>query len=179
MPLVRTLVRSILFALLATAVALLASASAPAQAATPTRVIRSIDTPELAEVRLINRYRVNAGLPVLRIDGKLSVAAAWMAADLAASGQFSHTDSRGRDPFQRMRAFGYPSDRTYRGENIAAGNEAALATFQQWINSPGHKANILNRNFQVIGIARVYNPDSLYRAYWVTDFGSRWTSAPA
>jgi len=139
----------------------------------------TIDAAERAQVAKINSFRKAQGLPTLRIDGKLSTAAAWMARDMGAKRYFSHTDSKRRDPFQRLRAFGYPSTNTWRGENIAAGNESVLPTFNQWLNSPPHKANWMNGRFRAIGIARVYVPGSPFGWYWATDFGSRWVSAPA
>lgn len=140
---------------------------------------RSVDPVEAAQVRMINQFRAARGLPALRIDGKLSVSAAWMARDMGAKGYFSHTDSVRRDTFQRLRAFGYPSADTWRGENIAAGHAGAAPTFQQWLTSPPHKANWLVGRYRAIGIARVYVPGSQYGWYWVTDFGSRYVSAPA
>ncbi|MCW2923541.1 MAG: SCP-like extracellular [Thermoleophilia bacterium] len=140
---------------------------------------RTIDPAELAQVRMINRFRAAHHLAPVRIDGRLSTTAAWMARDMGAKHYFSHTDSRSRDPFQRMRAFGYPSANTWRGENIAAGNAAVGATYQQWLTSPPHKATWMVGRYRAIGIARVFVPGSPYGWYWVTDFGSRYVSAPA
>ncbi len=161
-------------------VALLAT-SRPAIAAqrTATRVPRAvsaIDAAERAEVTLINRYRARHGLRALRVDGTLSRAAAWMALDMGRNSRFGHVDSLGRDPFARLRAFGYPSTDTWRGENLAAGNDAPGSTRQQWIDSPPHRANMLGRHFRAIGIARVLVSGSPYRWYWATTFGSRWTT---
>ena len=75
---------------------------------------------------------------------------------MGANNYFSHTDSLGRDPFQRMAAFGYNYN-TWKGENLAAGADTAQGAFNLWKNSPGHNANMLNANFKVIGIARVYS----------------------
>ena len=58
------------------------------------------------------------------------------------------------------------------GENIAAGNATAAATFAQWKSSPGHDANMLGASYRVLGVARAYAADSAYRWYWTTDFGS-------
>jgi len=151
-------------------------------AAAPTFAVgapRTIDTAEVAQVKMINKFRAAHGLPALRIDGKLSVSAAWMARDMGNKNYFSHTDSLSRDTFQRLRAFGYPSSNTWRGENIAAGNVGVAATYQQWLTSPPHKANWMVPAYRAIGIARVYVPGSRYGWYWVTDFGSRHVTAPA
>ncbi|MCW2926566.1 MAG: SCP-like extracellular [Thermoleophilia bacterium] len=149
-----------------------------ANAALPRHAV-TIDTQELAEVKAINRFRVARGLPALRIDGTLTRAAGWHALDMGTKHRFSHTDSLGRDPFARLRAFNYPSSTTWRGENIAAGNEGYVGTYRQWLNSPPHKANWMNGRYRVIGIARVYVPGSPYGYYWATNFGSAYTGAPA
>src|SRR3989304_854393 len=78
----------------------------------------------------------------------------WMSNDMAVNNYFSHTDSLGRDPFQRMAAFGY-SYNTWKGENLVAGADTAQGAFDLWKNSPGHNANIMNANFKAMGGARV------------------------
>lgn len=124
---------------------------------------------------MINTFRTARGLAALRVDGTLTRTAAWHAIDMGTHRRFSHTDHLGRDPFQRLRAFGYPSRSTWRGENIAAGNPGAHDTYRQWLNSRPHRANWLNPRFRAIGIARVRVAGSRYGYYWVTTFGSRWT----
>ena len=130
----------------------------------------ALDPEEAAFCTLINNYRASKGLPALLVSERLTNASEWMSGDMAAKNYFSHTDSSGRDPFQRMSAFGY-SYSTYRGENIAAGNATGSATFDQWKNSSGHNANMLNANYKVIGIGKASNTASTYRHYWTTDFG--------
>jgi uncharacterized protein YkwD len=152
---------------------MVAIAPASAQAAT------SIDRYEVTEVRMINHFRASHGLPPMRIDGTLSATAAWHARNLGTHHMFGHVDYLGRDPFQRLRAFGYPSSDTWRGENVAAGNSGPAPTYSQWLNSPPHKANWMNRRYRAIGIARVRVAGSPYGYYWVTTFGSRWTRPAA
>ncbi len=131
----------------------------------------ALDAEEQAALKLINDYRAQYGLSPLRVSIALTRAADWLSADMAGRNYFSHTDSQGRDPFQRMTAFGY-NYTGYRGENIAAGYGDAARTFNLWRNSSGHNAAMLNANFKVIGISRVYNASSTYKWYWTTDFGS-------
>ncbi|MCB0877741.1 MAG: CAP domain-containing protein [Thermoleophilia bacterium] len=159
-----------------------AALPAAAQAATgssrATRVPRhaaAVDRIERTEVRLINRLRRAHHLRPLKIDGTLTRTAGWMALDMGHARRFSHTDSLGRDPFIRLRAFGYPSRDTWRGENLAAGNARPGPTRLQWINSPPHLRNMLDPHYGAIGIARVRVAGSPYRWYWATTFGSRWT----
>lgn len=130
----------------------------------------TLDAEEQAFLTLINNYRQQNGLSTLQASVTLTNAAKWMSGDMAAKNYFSHTDSLGRDPFTRMAAFGYNYN-TYMGENIAAGYSDAANTFNQWKNSSGHNANMLNPNYKVIGIGRVANLSSTYRYYWTTGFG--------
>jgi uncharacterized protein YkwD len=129
-----------------------------------------LDAEEAAFLKLINDYRAQNGVGPLQASLALTNAAQWMSDDMAAKNYFSHTDSLGRDPFVRMAAFGYGYP-AWKGENIAAGYAAALDTFNQWKNSPGHNQNMLNPNYRVIGIGRTYNAGATYRYYWTTDFG--------
>lgn len=143
---------------------------APLITQSPAHAAVALDSEEAAFCTLINDYRATEGLPALMVSEKLTAASEWMSADMAAKNYFSHTDSLGRDPFQRMTAFGY-SYSTWRGENIAAGNATASATFEQWKNSSGHNANMLNANYKVIGIGKATNSAATYRNYWTTNFG--------
>ncbi|HYE73728.1 MAG TPA: CAP domain-containing protein, partial [Blastocatellia bacterium] len=136
-----------------------------ALAQTPT-----LDAEELAFLTQINNYRAANGLGQLKVSIALTNASKWMSGDMAAKNYFSHTDSLNRDPFTRMSSFGY-SYNTWKAENIAAGYSDGVNTFNQWKNSPGHNTNMLNPNFTVIGIGRVYNSSSTYRYYWTTNFG--------
>jgi hypothetical protein len=130
---------------------------------------QSLDSEQALFLTLINNYRAQNGVAPLQVSPTLQQAAQWMSADLAAKNYFSHTDSLGRDPFQRMAVFGYRYSPA--GENIAAGNSGAQATFNQWQASAGHNQNMLNPGYKAIGIGRAYNANSSYRWYWTTDFG--------
>ncbi len=137
----------------------------------------ALDSEEQAFLTLINNYRQANGLGSLSLNGELNAAADWMSKDMAAKDYFSHTDSLGRDPFQRMAAFGYNYN-TWKGENLAAGVDTAQAALGLWKGSPGHNANMLNPNFKVIGIARAYGDGSTYGWYWTTDFGGQGSAPP-
>ncbi len=130
----------------------------------------SLDAEEAAFCRTINTYRAQNGLAALRVSTSLTNAAKWDTADMAQKNYFSHTDSLGRDPFQRMTAFGYNFS-TAKGENIAAGNATAAATFNQWKASAPHNQNMLSSAYTVIGIGRSYSATATYGWYWTTDFG--------
>ena len=146
-------------------------APAPARAVQNCDVDASIDGQEQEFLRLINDYRRGRGLTELALSDTLSRAAAWKSEDMAAHDYFSHDDGPiGRSWSDRIRDCGYTYN-TWLGENLAAGHESAASTFEQWRNSPGHNANMLNTNFTAIGIGRAYSDGSTYGWYWATDFG--------
>lgn len=120
---------------------------------------------------LINQHRTDNGLQPLRLQRLLSRSARWLSQDMATRSYLSHTDSQGRDSFQRMDAFGFELN-GWRGENIACGNGDSDKTYLQWLYSPGHNANMLGEHYTLIGIARAYDSSSAYGWYWTTDFGS-------
>ena len=128
---------------------------------------------EQALLKSINDYRIQNGLNTFTISPTVTEAARWMSQDMADKDYFSHTDSLGRSPFQRMAASGYDCEayNTWCGENLAAGVAAGSETFELWRNSPGHNANMLNPNYVVVGIAAAFNQDSTYGWYWTLDLG--------
>ncbi len=128
------------------------------------------DAEERAFLGLINDYRAANGLPRLQLSASLSGAADYHSVDMANKNYFSHTLANGVTWLQNIANFGYTYN-TYQGENIAAGNQSASATFDQWRNSPSHNATMLNPNFTAIGIGRAYNGNATYDWYWTTTFG--------
>jgi uncharacterized protein YkwD len=119
---------------------------------------------------LINRYRMQKSLRPLSMDRTLQRAAQWMSDDMAAKSYLSHNDSRGRDPFKRLAAFGYNYN-TNKGENVAAGQKTAEEALESWQSSKGHNRNMLDPQFTVIGIGFSYEKNSKYGWYWATSFG--------
>jgi hypothetical protein len=130
----------------------------------------TLDTEEQAFLTLINDHRIGNGLGTLSLNSELNNSAEWMSNDMAANDYFDHTDSLGRDPFERMADFGYDHS-TWKGENLAAGMATAQTAFDLWKNSPVHNNIMLDANYEVIGIGRAYGADSTYGWYWTTDFG--------
>lgn len=110
-------------------------------------------------LELVNIERSKAGLKPLVLDTKLSYVATEKSKDMAVSNYFSHTSPNYGSPFDMMKEFGI-SYRTA-GENIAMGFRTAETVMDGWMNSPGHKANILDEAFGRIGIG-VYFGDSVY-----------------
>ena len=127
--------------------------------------------PFVAQVmEFVNQERQRSGRSPLKPNDALIVTAQAHSEDMAKNGFLSHTGSDGSDPFQRMRDVGY----NYRtaGENVAAGYPDASAVVKAWMNSSGHRANILNANFCEMGAGYALG-QSGYRHYWTLDFGCR------
>ncbi|MEZ4570990.1 MAG: CAP domain-containing protein [Thermomicrobiales bacterium] len=113
----------------------------------------------------MNDYRADNGLGMLTATRSLNIASYNHSLDMSQNNYFSHTSQNGDSPWDRMAAAGY-DDNTNKGENIAAGYPSAQAVFDGWRNSPEHNANMLNPNFDAIGIGHVDGGH-----YWTTDFG--------
>lgn len=106
-------------------------------------------TEEGRVVDLVNAARAQAGCGALTVDDRLAAAAKGHSDDMAAQGYFSHTSLDGRSFADRVRAAGYPNPG---GENIAQGQRSAEAVHEAWMNSQGHRENILNCGFTTIGV---------------------------
>ncbi len=121
-------------------------------------------------LQLTNAQRTKRGLPPLRLNANLANASGWFARDMATHRVqvLTHRDSLGRDPGTRLRAFGFPW--TAYGENIARGYPSPASVVAAWMASPGHRANILNGRFTVIGVGHAFDGG---QDYWVQDFGRR------
>lgn len=129
-------------------------------------------TAEAAELlRLHNRLRADLGAGPLTRSAELDKAARVHAEWMAAVGKLSHTGEGGSTPWQRMKRAGYQSFGT--GENIAMGHRSPSAVFQGWVDSPGHYANIVNRDSNQMGAALAKGR----RPYWVVVFGRSGPSA--
>jgi uncharacterized protein YkwD len=128
---------------------------------------------------LLNGERADHGLAPLAVNERLGAAASAFAQDLVAGSYFSHTGRDGSDVLDRIERTGYiqPDREWALGENLAWGT-GALATpgsiMQAWMNSPGHRENILNPSYREIGIGIVSgNPARAdgAGATYVTEFG--------
>lgn len=123
----------------------------------------SITSYEKEVVRLVNIERSKQGLPALEYDWQLSRVARYKSEDMHKNGYFSHTSPTYGSPFNMMKNFGI----TYKtaGENIAKGYKTPSAVVEGWMNSPGHRANILNASFTHLGVGYVQNG-----SYWTQMF---------
>ncbi|MCP9953043.1 CAP domain-containing protein [Actinomadura madurae] len=120
---------------------------------------------ETAVVTLTNAERAKNGCKALRIDQRLVVAARKHSADMAANNYFDHTSRNGDSPWKRMEDAGYPSPGA---ENIAKGYPTAAAVVKGWMNSPGHRANILNCGLRAVGVGKASGPGG---PLWTQNFG--------
>ncbi|MGW0601813.1 CAP domain-containing protein [Streptomyces sp. NPDC002776] len=118
-------------------------------------------------VELTNRARAGAGLPPLAVDPLLTAAAQAHSADMVARAFYSHTSPDGSRPWDRAAAAG--SRRRSIGENIACGQRSPAEVVQGWMNSPGHRANILKRDFTHIGVGFAGGGEA--GTYWTQLFG--------
>lgn len=130
----------------------------------------TFDAEEQKFLALINQYRADNGLLQVLPNESLSTAAQWKATDMQMFDYLAHDDLDGRSFVKRLRDCGYTFN-TFLGENIAKGRSTAEGVFDQWRNSPGHNANMLNSNYRAIGIGH----DGVW---WVTDFGGEGGVAP-
>ncbi len=115
---------------------------------------------------LVNKERAAAGLNALTLDASLSKVAQAKAEDMAKNGYFSHTSPTYGSPFDMMKSFGIKYSAA--GENIAKGQKSADSVMTAWMNSSGHRANILNSNYEKIGVG--YTTDAQGNTYWVQMF---------
>jgi uncharacterized protein YkwD len=127
---------------------------------------------------LLNHERAKRGLRKLRLNGRLSRAAARHASDMVRRRYFSHFSPSGTTFLQRIRQTGYLSRaRSWSaGENIAWGSGGLgtpRAIVRAWMRSPGHKANILNRRFREFGLGIARRSPRGAGATYVNEFGFR------
>lgn len=116
-------------------------------------------------VTLVNQERAAAGLSPLTSDPELNRVAQMRAEELVQ--KFDHTRPNGSDCFSALDEAGIYYSTC--GENIAAGQRSASEVMNSWMNSPGHKANILTSGFSKIGVG-FYKSNSGYKYFWVQMF---------
>ncbi|WP_433657677.1 CAP domain-containing protein [Nocardia sp. CA-128927] len=146
----------------ASAIAICAVAGAPAAMAAPQSQSAADEV-----VSLTNNERAKAGCAPLKAESHLTQAAQGHSEDMAAGGFMDHNSSKG-DPGDRISAAGYKAQ-TW-AENIAAGQRSASEVVNSWMNSAGHRANILNCGLKDIGVG--YAKGGNGTAYWTQDFGT-------
>ncbi|TMU86878.1 sporulation protein [Bacillus sp. BHET2] len=114
-------------------------------------------------VELTNQERAKQGLPALKVDAELSKVAREKSKDMQANNYFSHTSPTYGSPFDMMKQFGI--EYSSAGENIAMGQQTPEEVVQAWMDSEGHRKNILSSNYTHIGVGYVENGN-----YWTQQF---------
>ena len=117
-------------------------------------------------LNIVNQERRRAGLSPLRLHSQLTAAAQDHSNDMARHNFMSHTGSDGSSFGDRLRRHGY-NFRTG-AENVAAGQSSVQDVMKSWMNSPGHRNNILGPNYRDIGIAAARGN----KLYWTQTFGA-------
>lgn len=124
-------------------------------------------------VDLVNQHRRQQGCSPLAVSRELTLAARNHSADMAINDYFDHYDQAGHSPGWRAQQAGYSGQAGW--ENIAAGSSTAADVVNLWMNSEGHRRNILNCTLRDIGVGYyLIEPDPgqfRYETYWTQDFG--------
>lgn len=125
-------------------------------AATSKAPINSLPDASLPEqvLSFVNDFRSRNGLSSLRLNSQLNAAAQGHSQNMASQDFFNHQGKDGSTFDQRIRTVGYRFSTA--AENIAAGYTTPSTVVDGWINSPGHRANMLNPNVQEIGVGHVF-----------------------
>ena len=122
-------------------------------------------------VALINQERANQGAGALTVSSQLTAATRQHSRDMACNDFFSHTGSDGSSPFDRMAWSGFSYSTA--AENIYAGSgsfNSPQQAFTGWMNSPGHRTNMLNPVYTHVGVGYIYIASSTYGGYYTANF---------
>ncbi|MFF3908590.1 CAP domain-containing protein [Streptomyces sp. NPDC001848] len=131
----------------------------------PSQKVTSEAAAEAEVIKLVNQERAKVGCSPVTPNGPLRKLAEAFSADMAARNFFDHTDPDGKDPWQRAAVLGITD---LGGENIARGQATPQDVMDAWMNSPGHRANILNCDFQTLGVGVHFGSGG---PWWTQDFG--------
>lgn len=143
-----------------------ANTKQPAATQTTPKQTSTLSAYEQKVADLTNQERAKNGLPALKVDVTASKMAHEKSRDMSANGYFSHTSPTYGSPFDMMKKYGI----TYRyaGENIAMGQRTPEEVVKGWMNSEGHRKNILSPNYTHIGVGYVSQGN-----YWTQEFIGR------
>ncbi|WP_371630707.1 CAP domain-containing protein [Streptomyces sp. NBC_00341] len=147
-----------------TAAAPAPSTSAPA-APRPTAPPAAGTSAQAAVLSLVNQERAKVGCSPVTASGSLASLAQNFSDDMAARGFFDHTDPDGKTPWDRAAKAGVDG---LGGENIARGQADAQAVMDAWMDSDGHRANILNCDYKTLGVGVHFGSGG---PWWTQDFG--------
>ncbi|MCX5601126.1 CAP domain-containing protein [Streptomyces phaeochromogenes] len=131
----------------------------------PSKSVSTASKAEAEVLSLVNEERAKAGCSPVTASSTLAALAESFSEDMAARGFFDHTDPSGASPWDRAEKLGIAN---LGGENIARGQADAAAVMEAWMNSPGHRANILNCDFKTLGVGAHFASGG---PWWTQDFG--------
>lgn len=126
----------------------------------------AVKTMETEVIKLVNVERSKRGLQALQTNWQLCRVARYKSQDMANKNYFSHTSPTYGSPFTMMQNFGIKFSAA--GENIAKGQRTPQEVMVSWMNSPGHRANILSPVYNQIGVGVA--KDASGRYYWTQQF---------
>lgn len=130
--------------------------------------IVQVEGVQTAVVDAVNRHRASAGVASIVVDSRLTGAAQSHANDMAARGVMTHTGSDGSNAGQRITAYGYGWSMW--AENVAGGQKTPDEVMTAWMNSDGHRRNILDGRLVNIGVAAATGSNGV--TYWAMVFAS-------
>ncbi|HEY9330120.1 MAG TPA: CAP domain-containing protein [Streptomyces sp.] len=142
-----------------------AKASTSAPAARKTTAPAPATSAQAAVLALVNQERSKVGCSPVTASSSLASLAQSFSDDMAARGFFDHTDPDGQSPWDRAAKAGVSG---LGGENIARGQADAEAVMEAWMNSEGHRANILNCDYKTLGVGVHFGSGG---PWWTQDFG--------
>lgn len=128
--------------------------------------LNDIKAQENEVIRLVNVERSKKGLPALKQNWQLSRIARYKSQDMINKNYFSHFSPTYGSPFQMIESFGIKFSSA--GENIAMGQKTPTEVMSSWMNSPGHRSNILSTSYSEIGVGLA--KDKYGRCYWTQMF---------
>lgn len=137
----------------------------PTQSAAAPVTVSAEAAAEAAVLKLVNEQRAIVGCSPVAANSALTTLAENFSTQMADQDFFDHTDPSGATPWDRAEKLGITN---LGGENIARGQADAAAVMDAWMNSPGHKANILNCDFKTLGVGVHFGTDG---PWWTQDFG--------
>jgi uncharacterized protein YkwD len=141
---------------------------APAPARTTAKPPAGNASYEDQVVTLVNQERAKARCAALTADSRLTAAARGHSQDMASRNYFDHNTPDGVTPWTRINNAGYTFSQA--AENIAEGQTTPASVMTAWMNSEGHRENILNCGLRNIGVGLAYNGS--HTPYWTQDFGT-------
>jgi uncharacterized protein YkwD len=156
-------------ALAAATAAILIGFAGQASAATATTGTKTTTAAETKVLQLVNQQRAARKCPALKANAALTKAARGHSLDMAKRNFFAHNTPQGVTPWTRMAKAGYTN--ATMAENIAAGQPTAAEVVRAWMNSPAHRANILDCSLRSVGTGLATGGQ--YGYYWTQDFGSK------